>query len=160
MKKLRSVITYFDKSTQANEKLLEYQRQSMIPEYAEQKQPKKLLQDVVTRWWSSYRSLKRARFLRRAINGLLAAEEVECEVILPHEWKILEQIELALKPMADFQLTLEGEKYVTSSLVPVAVYQIRQTYQSIVDGPETDEEVRKLVKILLADFDTRYEFNA
>lgn len=155
MKKLRSVITYFDKSTQANEKLLEYQRQSMIKEYAEQKHPKKLLQDVITRWWSSYRSLKRAQFLKRAINALVAAEEVDCENILPHEWKILEQIELALTPMAQFQRTLEGEYYVTSSLVPVAVFQIRRSYQDMVDSQETDEDVCRLVQILLADFDTR-----
>lgn len=151
---------YFNQSTQANEKLLEYQRQSTISEYAGQLHPKKLLQDVVTRWWSSYRSLKRAHFLKKAINGLIASEEVDCEVLLPQEWKALEQIELALEPMAQFQRTLEGEKYVTSSLVPIAVFQIRRSYQEMINSVGTDEDVRKLVKILIADFDTRCELDA
>ena len=114
----------------------------------------------MTRWWSSYQSLKRAHFLKRAINGLIASEEVDCEVLLPQEWKLLEQNELALEPMAHFQRTLEREKYVTSSLVPIAVFQIRQTYCEMIESADTDDDVCKLVKILLADFDTRYELDA
>jgi hypothetical protein len=43
------------------------------------------------------------------------------------EWAILHQIEIALETMAHFQHVLEGEFYVTASLVPIWIYQIRRT---------------------------------
>ena len=55
-----------------------------------------------------------------------------------------------------FLSVLEGEYYVTASLVPVAVFQIRKGYQAVIDNDETLEQVRALTKILLADFDKRY----
>jgi hypothetical protein len=155
MAKLRSIIRYFEKSTQATTKLLDFQRNSGINEYKDQR-PKKLLQDVITRWWSTFRSLWRAWFLKKAILGLLAAEEVSCDSMSPDEWSILHQIEVFLETMARFQRVLEGEYYVTASLVPVAVFQIRKGYQAVIDNDETLEQVRALTKILLADFDKRY----
>lgn len=131
MLKIRSVIGYFEKSTQATKKLLDFQRNSRIPEYRDQPHPKKLLQDVITRWWSTFRSLRCARFLKKAIKGLLATEEISCENLTPLEWGILHQIEIALETMAHFQRVLEGENYVTASLVSVAVYQIRKNYQVV-----------------------------
>jgi len=96
MKKLRSIVGYFEKSTQATSKLLNFQSKSDVKEYKEQPRPKKLLQDVVTRWWSTYRMLRRARFLKKAIMGLLAAEEVSCDTMSASEWAILHQIEINL----------------------------------------------------------------
>lgn len=43
MRKIRSVIGYFEKSTQATKKLLDFQRNSRIPEYRDQPHPKKLI---------------------------------------------------------------------------------------------------------------------
>lgn len=65
MKKLRDVIGYFNLSTQANTKLLKFQSSSDIEEYASSR-PKKLIQDVVTRWWSKYASIERALHLQKA----------------------------------------------------------------------------------------------
>ena len=156
MKKLRSIVGYFEKSTQATSKLLNFQSKSDVKEYKEQPRPKKLLQDVVTRWWSTYRMLRRARFLKKAIMGLLAAEEVSCDTMSASEWAILHQIEITLETMAHFQRVLEGEYYVTASLVPIAVYQIRKKYQEVINSAHSLEEVKNLVKILLADFDECY----
>ena len=58
--------------------------------------------------------------------------------------------------MAHVQRVLEGEYYVTASLVPAAVFKIRKGYQAVIDNDETLDEVRALTKILLADFDKRY----
>jgi hypothetical protein len=58
--------------------------------------------------------------------------------------------------MTHFQRVLEGEYYVTASLVPIAVYQIRKKYQEVINSAHSLEEVKNLVKILLADFDERY----
>ena len=58
--------------------------------------------------------------------------------------------------MAHFQRILEGESYVTGSLVPVAVFQIRQGYVEVIECDDTDPSVKSLAKVLLTDFDKRY----
>eukprot|EP00956_Cyclotella_meneghiniana_P040792 scaffold205154_cov36-Cyclotella_meneghiniana.AAC.1 len=72
------------------------------------------------------------------------------------EWLVLHQIEIVLETMAEFQRTLEGEKYVTSSLVPVAVFQIRKAYVETINCPSSHPNVKKLAQTLLDDFDERY----
>jgi hypothetical protein len=88
--------------------------------------------------------------------GLLAAEEVSYNIINANEWDILHQIEITLETMAHFQRVLEGELYVTASLVPISVYQIRKNYQEVIKSVHSLEEVKDLAKILLSDFDKRY----
>ena len=60
------------------EKLLDFQKTTDIRMYKEQENLKKPLQDVETRWWSTYRSIRRLRFLKKAIKSLIAAEEITC----------------------------------------------------------------------------------
>ena len=66
MKKAQEIVQYFNKSTQATKKLKNQQHESSLTKYSGQ--PKNILQDVKTRWWSTYRMLKRLRFLREAIS--------------------------------------------------------------------------------------------
>jgi hypothetical protein len=58
-KKARDVVQYFNKSTQATKKMKDQQQESLLAKYSGQ--PKNILQDVKTRWWSTYRMLKRLR---------------------------------------------------------------------------------------------------
>jgi hypothetical protein len=78
MKKMRALNGYFESSTQAMAKLLNFQRTTEIEQYKVQAQPKKPLQDVVTRWWSTYRSMRRLRFLEKEIKSLVASEMINC----------------------------------------------------------------------------------
>ena len=56
MKKAREICEYFCKSTQAMNKL-KNQQQAVNPE--DDKPPLKILQDVQTRWWSTWRMINR-----------------------------------------------------------------------------------------------------
>ncbi|KAL3761407.1 hypothetical protein ACHAWU_007366 [Discostella pseudostelligera] len=142
-----------------NAKLLKFQSSSDIEEYANSR-PKKLIQDVVTRWWSTYASIERALYLQKAIKGLIATSQVACEVLSNEEWKVLGEIESVLKPLAFFQSVLEGKSYVSGSLVPLAVFNIRRQLNDIVEDEEgTMDGVRKLAKALLDNFDIRYTPN-
>ena len=138
-------------------KLKEFQLTSNITQYRDQNHPKKPLQDVVTRWWSTYRSLRRTRWLKKAIKGLIVTEQVTIEDLSPDEWKILHQIEIVLETMAYWQRILEGDNYVTGSLVCVAIYKIREAYENIISSTEADPSVVDLTRILLEDFDSRYQ---
>jgi hypothetical protein len=58
--------------------------------------------------------------------------------------------------MAFWQRILEGEKNVTGSLVPVAIFTIRQSFLQVIASVGSDQVVKKLTRILLNDFDQRY----
>jgi len=156
MKKFRSLVEFFNKSTQATTKLKQNQANSTVPEYKNQATALGVLQDVVTRWWSTFRSLRRGRYLKKSIKALIAAEEVNCPVLSDEEWMILHQVEIVLTTMAGFQRTLEGEAYVTSSLVVAAVYRVRESYKVISGDEHALPVVKQLAKLLLADFNERY----
>jgi hypothetical protein len=101
MSKARKIIEYFNKSNQQNAKLVNYQKDSTLTIYSGPGfHPKKLLQDVITRWWSSYQMLKRLRFLKTALMSLHIAKEISCEMLSMEEWIVLEQIEITLIKMA------------------------------------------------------------
>ena len=156
MRKMRSINGYFESSTQAMSKLLNFQSSSNIKEYNEQARPKKTLQDVETRWWSTYRSIKRLRFLKKAIQGLLITEEITCQNLTQREWLVLHQIEITLETLAYWQHVLEGASYVTGSLVAVAVYQIGQLYADVLNSDDAEPGSVALSKLLLEDFDQWY----
>jgi hypothetical protein len=157
MKAARSVVEYFTKSTQAMEKLLNAQRNSNLPKYMNAKRSVKVLQDVRTRWWSTWRMIRRLRFLKEAIGSLRGGGEVECNEITELQWRVLEDIQMALSTMAEVQRTLEGDKYVTVSLVPFSLFKIREAYVSMLDNQDISPPVQHLVRVLLYDLDQRYE---
>jgi hypothetical protein len=104
----------------------------------------------------TYCSIARLRFLKKAIRSLLVVGDIECKHITKEEWLVLDQLLILLETMAHFQQILEGESYVTGSLVAVAVFQIRQGYVEVIECDDTEPSIKSLAKVLLTDFDTRY----
>ena len=86
MKKAREIVQYFNKSTQATKKLKDQQRESSLAKYSGQ--PLNILQDVKTRWWSTYRMLKRLRYLQEAISHYVVDNPQDSDLInlTPQEW--------------------------------------------------------------------------
>ena len=121
-------------------------------------QPKNILQDVKTRWWSTYRMLKRLRYLREAISHYVVDNQQDSDLVnlTPEEWRVCNQVEVTLQTMAFWQRILEGEKYVTGSLVPLAIFTIRQSFLQVIASAGSDQFVKRLTRILLNDFDQRY----
>ena len=156
MKNARAIVQYFNKSTQATKKLKDQQQESSLAKYIGK--PLNILQDVKTRWWSTYRMLKRLRFLREAISHYVVDNPHDSDVVnlTPQEWRLCHQVEITLQTMAFWQRVLEGAKYVTGSLVPLAIYTIRQTFLQVIASVGSDPVVKKLTWILLNDFDGRY----
>ena len=100
--------------------------------------------------------LKRLRYLKEAIGGLLATDElVTCNFPTEAQWANLKEIENALCIPAEVQRQLEGEQHVTSSFVPLALHNIRQSYVSILNDEVTSGPVKELMKKMLDDLDKR-----
>ena len=156
IKTARAIAQYFNKSTQAAKKNPDQQRESSLAKYSGQ--PKSILQDVKTRRRSTYRMLKRLRFLQEAISHYVVdnRHDSDLENLTAEERRLCHQVEITLQTMAFWQWTLEGEKYVTGSFVPVAIYTIRQSFLQVIASVGSDPMVKKLMKILLNDFDRRY----
>ncbi len=121
MSKARKNVEYFNKLTQQTSKLLNFQKESNLAIYSGHGFfTKKLLQDVITRWWLSYRMLKCLRFLKPALMCSYAAKEITCDMLDHDQWVVLEQIEITLKKISMWQRILEGEKYPTRYTADVA----------------------------------------
>jgi hypothetical protein len=73
------------------------------------------------------------------------------------EWRLCHQIEITLQIMAFWQRILEGEKYVTGSLIPLAIYTIHQPFLQVIASVGSDPVVKKLTRILLNDFHGCYQ---
>ena len=78
-------------------------------------------------------TLKRLWWLRHAIMALHGADEIECNVLSNEQWQVLHEIEISLPTMAGFQRILEGECYVTGSMLVLAVLVKQYEYPSSCD---------------------------
>ena len=96
------------------------------------------------------------RFLKAPLIALHVAEKITYDMLSQEEWLVLEQIEICMAMMAQWQRILEGEKYPTGSLVVSAVFIIRAHFVDVIASPHTLESVKRLAKILHEDFDKRY----
>jgi hypothetical protein len=76
------------------------------------------------------------------------------------DWKILRQVHQLLKPFKNAQKLLEGEKYGTLSLLPIAIKSIRTVLTKIIGtegGNKAQNRVKNLAKRLLFDFRERWK---
>ncbi len=86
--------------------------------------------------------LKRLRFLRKAINHYIVDNSEASDTLTAQEWKVCHQIKITLKTVASWQHVLERDKYVTGSLVPVAIYTIRQSFLQVIASQAADSVVK------------------
>ncbi len=135
LQKVRRLATYFNKSTQARAALHVIQKECQKTKQVQVD----LMQDVVTRWWSTMSMLDRLFHLREALalyhvrHGLPKGSSSNndtslgvIEVPTQEEWDALDVLQKVLSPFMFAQKVLEGNKYVTSSLVAHIVHSVRR----------------------------------
>ncbi|XP_030747935.1 zinc finger BED domain-containing protein DAYSLEEPER-like [Sitophilus oryzae] len=112
--KVKAIVTYFKRSNAATRKLVTYQEQIGI------KQPKKLLQDVVTRWNSTYFMLQRITLLEEAVKHSLALSNTDLPLLTEHEWNTCRELCMVLEPCAEVTTEMSSENYITASkIIPI-----------------------------------------
>ena len=120
----------------------------------------KVIVDVITRWWSTYQTVDRLLYLKPAFQALVLDNLLDDEVALTqHDWKVMKEMHMLLKPFKTAQELLEGDKYVTISWVPIMVGTIRKKLKETAEflpGNTVDAAARNLAKTLYDDFCKRW----
>jgi hypothetical protein len=88
--------------------------------------------DVVTRFWSTHKFAESMVILKPAIISLQDKTPENCHMS-PTDWLIIQSATVLLEPFMIVQQLLEGEKYVTNSLVIPLVYDLRNKLQTVVN---------------------------
>lgn len=145
LKDCRKLCGTFSHSSQLQEKLLALQ---------EGERKKKTMNDVVTRWWSTYSMIVRLLHLRDVIKIVCDREKVTN--LNPDQWSLLDDIVRLLEPFMLAQKLLEGEKYVTISLVPSVIEGLRMGLKAAVNDPTNNDYVSSMLKVLMDDFTTEW----
>jgi hypothetical protein len=113
----RTHVHAFRKSSQARATLKTLMR-------AAGQKPSNLQADVATRWWSTFSMVHRLLELRE---HLLRDDHITDVELVNSHWQVARALCHVLKPLRDFQLGMEAEKHVTTSLLPVCLETARQS---------------------------------
>lgn len=111
VKKARKIVGHFKHSEQACRHLKEFQVSRDVPEH-------KLIQDVETRWNSTYLMLERLVEQQKAIN-LYSVERGGIETLSNTEWELAERIVNILKPFYAATLELSADEACVSMVIPL-----------------------------------------
>ena len=144
MVRVRALIGHFSSSNQASEALLAVQSRR-DPSW----RPKKVIQDVRTRWWSTYAAIERLILLKPYLNILEVEGHLKCNLV-DEDWEVLREVDSLLQPFMLIQKVLEGQQYVTMSLVPYFISKVRRGLQAIATTARS-EIVRELANKMLTD---------
>jgi hypothetical protein len=131
MSACRALINFFNSSSQAMGKLLSKQQvgRAVRP-----------IQDVVTRWWSTYQMVERLIRLRPYLVLLEEEGDLDCNLSI-QQWAIITNLKFLLQPFMIVQKLLEGQTYVTVSLIPYMVYKIRKGLISAIERHQAPHHV-------------------
>lgn len=89
--KVKSIVAHYKRSVKATEKLLIYQKQNNIAI------PRKVLQDVSTRWNSTLKMSQRFVDLEEAIKATMALTDEEWDTLSAEEWRKCRELCTVLK---------------------------------------------------------------
>jgi hypothetical protein len=137
-----------------------------------------LVNDTVTRWWSTYNFLERMLRLKEPIKKLLYNEifdDTRNDTSILHkchmgkdDWQCLSDIKHVLQPFKEGQAICEGQKFVTTSLIQIFVKTIRQELGGIKGALEQEDQASPfaddsnsanlltLVQNMIIDFEERW----
>lgn len=138
LKKCRSLVGHFKHSVFASEKLKELQTQMGLPQL-------KVIQDVSTRWNSSFHMLERLVQIKAPLSAAMTFLPRSPDCLTALEWELINDCLPILKPFDIMTVELSGEIYPTlSSIIPL-VRGLQHTLKSIVTKTITGTELNKIV---------------
>jgi hypothetical protein len=123
MARARKIVGHFSSSNQELERLKKLQ-QALKPGVT----PLTVIQDVITRWWSTCSMGKRLILLRACLDAMQLDDPSSILSLTEEQWELLITTVTVLDLFMQLQIFFEGEKYVSISFIPSMVYLMRGKY--------------------------------
>ncbi|XP_026747001.1 zinc finger BED domain-containing protein 1-like [Trichoplusia ni] len=151
--KVKNIVEFFKRSSQANHKLLTMQQRLNIPTL-------KLKQDVATRWNSTYDMLHRFTSTKDAIISTIALTRPDL-ALSDYDWLIIQSVLPVLKLFYDVTVEVSGEKNVSlAKVIPlcrIMMGHIRgRLLEQNSDGNNVLPEIKNLIENLHKDLNHRF----
>lgn len=139
--KVRRIVTHYKKSTLSAERLAKYQLHQNT-------QPKHLIQDVDTRWNSTFYMLNRFVELKQAVLSTMALIDRDLPQITAEDWIIFEELIVVLRPFEELTRSMSGEKYLTASSIIVMTRCLKEAINITIEktNSETVSDIALLLK--------------
>jgi len=112
------------------------------------KAPKKLMQDISTRWNSTYYMLDRFVELEDAIRGTLGLLDNPPQTLSADEWKITKELIQVLRPFEEATKAISGSKYMTASIILVISQGLKNVCEQMARKNFTVEVINVLQQLL------------
>ena len=144
------LVTYFRKSTRAAHILEEKQEALGVQKH-------KLLQDVETRWNSTYDMISRVMEQQAPICAALIEQKRMDLLPKDNELRLLEEVIVVLKPFKDVTEQMSAQKYVTISAIrPLLHYLLNDVLKFSSDSSES-LALQKMKREMSANLSSRYQ---
>jgi hypothetical protein len=144
----RAIVTFFNSSSQATEKLKEKTKARLEVALT-------VIQDVMTRWWSTFSMLERLLKLKNVLTVMHLEGEMRL-FLTDAQWSIVTDMTVLLKPFMIAQRLLEGQSYVTISLIPYMLYKIRSGLKIANENLLSSLQVRTISTLMLGKFNEEF----
>ena len=108
----------------------------------------KCIQDVTTRWWSTYSMCEWLLQLQPYFNLMEAKGLLVNKNLNDEQWIIIRDTVTVLEPFMCAQRLLEGEAYVTISMIPVIIWKVRKGLEDVIESPNSSQHVIELATIM------------
>ncbi|KAI4455847.1 zinc finger bed domain-containing protein 4 [Holotrichia oblita] len=144
--KCRRIVSHFNHSGLAQTKLCALQKELSLPQH-------QLVQDVSTRWNSSYYMLSRLLEQKRVVSLYLTETTVNFENLSSTEWNILEKYIPLLKPFEEVTKIISSNFSSISEIIP----HLKTLQKYLSHYIDENDQIMQLKVILENELKTRFE---
>lgn len=153
IRKVKLIVEHFKRSPHATKKLLQIQKQMG-------RQEKKLKQDVVTRWNSTFYMLSRFLEEKEPVLSVLGILGTNLDIPNSNDWVIIEESSNILNIFEEITTEISAEKSVSVSKIVIFIDIMKKHVEQIIEnGEHLDKplEMKRLAEKLLEQMKIRFK---